>query len=74
MRRAATADYVNYELYSDSGRTDPWTSETPVTGTGIVSGGAASKDQTVTVYGRVPPQNTPTPGDYTDTVTATVTF
>ena len=74
MRRGATADYVNYELYSDSGRTDPWTSEQPVTGTGGVTGNAPNKDQTVTVYGRVPAQNTPTPGDYTDTVTATVTF
>jgi spore coat protein U-like protein len=49
-------------------------STTPVTGTGALASGAPAKDQTVTVYGRVPPQDTPGPGAYTDTVTATVTF
>ena len=30
--------------------------------------------QTVPIYGRVPGQRTPTPGDYTDKVTATIYF
>jgi outer membrane usher protein len=30
--------------------------------------------QPFTVYGRVPPQTTPTPGAYSDTVTVTVTY
>ena len=77
MKRGATSDYVNYDLYTDDGRTTAWTSAlstTPVTGTGALAGGAPDADQTVTVYGRVPPQDTPGPGAYTDTVTATVTF
>lgn len=30
--------------------------------------------QTFTVHGRVPPQNTPPPGNYSDTVVVTVTY
>ena len=77
MKNAATSDYVNYDLYTDSGRTTLWTSAlatTPVTGSGAVTGSTPNKDKTVDVFGRVPPQNTGTPGSYTDTVTATVTF
>ena len=78
MKSATTNDYVGYHLYTDAGRNTLWTSAlvvTPVTGSGSVTGGVPDADQTVDVYGRVPPQATPTPAaDYTDTVTATVTF
>jgi spore coat protein U-like protein len=78
MLSATTGDYVNYDLYTDAGRTTQWTSAlvvTSVTGSGSVTGGVPDADQTVDVFGRVPPQATPTPAaDYTDTVTATVTF
>lgn len=77
MRRGATSDYVNYDLYTDAAGGTAWTtatSTTTVTGTGAVSGTTPTQDNTVTVYGRVPPQNTATPGSYTDTVVATVTF
>ena len=43
-------------------------------GTTIVSGTGTGAMQTQTVYGLVPPQSTPSPGDYKDTVTATVVF
>lgn len=78
MLSALTGDYVDYELYTDAGRTTLWTSAlvvNSVTGTGAVAAGVPVADQTVDVYGRVPPQATPQPAaDYTDTVTATVTF
>lgn len=78
MLSATTGEYVDYELYTDAGRTTLWTSAlvvNPVTGTGAVAAGVPVADQTVDVFGRVPPQTTPTPAaDYTDTVTATVTF
>jgi len=59
-----------YSLYQDSGRTTAWgnTSGTGASGTGTGS------LQTLTVYGRVTAGQTPPPGSYTDTVTATVTF
>lgn len=76
MKHASLGDYVNYDLYTDSGRLTLWTtnSVTGTSGSGTVSGTTPSEDRTITVYGRVPPQSTPTPGSYSDTVTATFTF
>lgn len=69
MRLGATDYYVTYELYHDSARSQRWgtTIDTvPGTGTGA--------EQNLTVYGRVPvPQSVPH-GDYSDTVTVTVTY
>jgi spore coat protein U-like protein len=62
---------VSYALYSNNGRTTNWgntVSTDTVTATG--NGNA----QSYTVYGRVPPQTTPAPGTYTDTITVTVTY
>ncbi|HUJ29289.1 MAG TPA: spore coat U domain-containing protein [Myxococcales bacterium] len=65
----AAGDFLNYEIYNDSGRTTVWNA------TNTVAGTAASKAAlALTAYGRVPSaQDVPT-GSYTDTVTATVTF
>lgn len=62
---------VNYQLYRDSARTQIWgntvnTDTVSATGTGAV--------QSLTVYGRVPAQNTPAAGNYSDTVQVTVTY
>lgn len=64
-------DYVTYELYRDSNRTQRWgttigTDTQPGTGTGAA--------QSLTIYGRVPAPQTPRPGNYRDTVTVTVTY
>lgn len=68
QRRMGNAgQFVNYDLYTDAPGGTAWgigaTNPKPYTGTGLQT--------TVTVYGRVPPQPTPTAGAYTDTVTAT---
>ncbi|WP_192256484.1 Csu type fimbrial protein [Mesorhizobium silamurunense] len=64
------AETVTYGLYKDADRTQPWGdaagSTVPGTGSGIA--------QNLTVYGRVPPQATPSAGVYTDTVVVTVTY
>ncbi|MCK9469711.1 MAG: spore coat U domain-containing protein [Porticoccaceae bacterium] len=62
---------VGYQLYQEVGRATVWggpSSEFAVTsiGTGIA--------QPFTVYGRVPPQATPTAGNYTDTILVTITY
>ncbi len=62
---------VNYALYSDSGRTINWGN---TVGTDTVAGTGTGASQSYTVYGRVPPQTTPAPGTYTDTVNVTVTY
>jgi len=64
-------DVINYSLYSDTGRTTNW-GNTPGTDTVDDTGNGQAK--THTVFGRVPAQNTPRPGNYTDTVTVTVTY
>jgi spore coat protein U-like protein len=62
---------VGYALYSDSGRTTNWGN---TVGTDTKSGTGNGSGQALTVYGRVPPQSTPAPGAYSDTITVTVTY
>ncbi|MEJ0002850.1 MAG: spore coat U domain-containing protein [Pararobbsia sp.] len=63
---------VGYQLYLDSAHTAPWgdgsggTSMATFTGTGST--------QTIPVYGVVPAQKAPAPGNYSDTITATISF
>ncbi|WP_409528142.1 spore coat protein U domain-containing protein [Rhizobium sp.] len=40
----------------------------------MVTGTGTGSPQTLTVYGRVPAQNTPAPGTYSDTVVVTVSY
>ncbi|HXY58439.1 MAG TPA: spore coat U domain-containing protein [Methylocystis sp.] len=62
-------EYVSYNLYSNSTMTTAWGNGVTVSGTG---NGTA---QTLTVYGQIPAQNTPSPGtNYTDSVTITVSY
>src|ERR1044072_1645061 len=65
------ANTINYTLYSNSGRTRVW-GNTIGTDTVAATGNGAA--QNYTVYGRIPPQTTPAPGTYTDTITVTVTY
>lgn len=67
----AAGETVDYALFQDTGRSVNWgdtvgTDTLAATGTGAV--------QEHVVYGRVPAQDTPAPGTYTDTVTVTVTY
>ncbi|PLP99864.1 Csu type fimbrial protein [Cupriavidus pauculus] len=72
MTRTGGSQTVNYQLYSDSARTVPWGDGTR--GTSTVGGTGTGTANTISVYGRVPQQNTPQHGAYTDTVTATITY
>ena len=65
------ASTITYSLYSDSGRTTVWGN---TVGTNTVSGTGTGSNQALTVYGRVPPQTTPAPAAYTDTIVATATY
>jgi len=62
---------VGYQLYSNAGRTAVWGT---TIGTDTVAGNGNGTSQTLTVYGRVPPQTTPPAAVYTDTVNVTVTY
>lgn len=62
---------VNYALYSDAAHTTNW-GNTPSGDT--VAGTGTGAAQSFTVYGRVPPQGAPAPGNYSDTITVTVMY
>jgi spore coat protein U domain-containing protein, fimbrial subunit CupE1/2/3/6 len=62
---------VGYQLYRDTARTNVWGT---TIGTDTVSGSGNGTAQTLTVYGRVPPQTTPPAAVYNDTVNVTVTY
>jgi spore coat protein U-like protein len=62
---------VNYSLYSDSNHATVWGN---TVGTDTIQGTADGTQLTHTVYGRVPPQTTPAPAVYTDTITVTVSY
>ena len=69
-RMLSGANYLNYQLYSDTSRTVVWGNDTT---TDVAETGTGSAVNT-TVYGSVPAgQNVPA-GTYSDTVVATVSF
>lgn len=63
---------VNYQLYRDANRTLIWGDGTGGTVTYTANGTGNSAQ--IPVYGLVPVQATPVPGDYSDTITATISF
>jgi spore coat protein U-like protein len=65
------AGSVLYGLYRDSARGLPFGN---TIGTNTLSGTGTGLAQSVLVYGRIPPQATPSPGTYTDTIVVTLTF
>lgn len=66
-------NFINYELYTDSGRTTRWDD---IGGTTTQGDNGSDLDGIVIydVYGRVPSQSSQAAGAYTDTVTVTVSF
>jgi spore coat protein U-like protein len=61
---------VAYQLYSNGAHTSVWGN---TIGTDTMSGSGNGTSQTLTVYGRVPPQTTPPAATYNDTVNVIVT-
>jgi spore coat protein U-like protein len=68
---ASGTDYVNYALFTNTGRTTNWGT---TAGTDTVAKTGTGASDTVTVYGRVPAQAINSPGSYSDNVTITVTY
>lgn len=72
MQRQGGGGSVGYQLYTDATHSVPWGDGSA--GTSRVTNTGSGLSQIVTVYGRVPPQSTPAPGSYSDTITATIEF
>ncbi|MEI2415572.1 spore coat U domain-containing protein [Orrella sp. JC864] len=64
------SDLIPYGLYRDSARTQFWGN---VIGTDTLAGTGTGVTVQIPVYGRVPSTDYP-PGNYEDTVTATITY
>ena len=75
MKHSTASEYINYDLFTDAGLTDPWgdTIDTDTKGhsTRLTGNG---QSQLQRVYGRVPVQAVSQPGAYSDTITVTVTY
>ena len=73
---AAAGDFLNYDLYTDSGYANVWSSSNAATAPNVVTGnGAGGAGDSVTVFGAVPGGQYPTPSaGYTDTITITVNY
>lgn len=71
MKNASGPDTIAYQLFRDAGRTQNW-GTTP--GTDTFAGVGSGANQTVTVFGRVPPQAAVATGTYSDVITVTVNY
>ncbi|MDN4058445.1 spore coat U domain-containing protein [Massilia sp. YIM B02769] len=71
MRNPSTGEMV---LYAISGTPDGPVWGDGSLGTSMVTGTGTGAVQSVPIFGSVPKQTTPSPGDYKDTVTATIYF
>ena len=71
MKNTVSAATIDYQL---SGTLDGPLWGDGTAGTAMVTGTGTGNSVPVTIYGRVPAQTTPVPGDYKDTVTATIYF
>jgi spore coat protein U-like protein len=70
-RMTSGGNTIDYSLYRDAGRSQVWGT---TVGTNTVAATGNGAAQLHTVYGRVPPQTTPAPATYTDTITVTVSY
>ena len=62
---------LNDALYQDSGYSTNWGN---TVGTDTETGSGTGSAQSLNVYGQIAASQTPVPGSYTDTITATVTY
>jgi spore coat protein U-like protein len=72
MVRSGGGGVVNYQLYTNAGRSQAWGDGTG--GTTMPTGTGTGNAVVIQVFGRVPAQTTPAPGSYSDTITATISF
>ena len=70
-KMTSSAQTLNYSLYQDNARGTVWGQ---TTGTDTVAGTGNGSAQALTVYGRIPAGQLPTPGSYSDTITATISY
>jgi spore coat protein U-like protein len=71
LMKGSGTETIQYSLYSNAGHTTNWGNTVD---TDTVASTGTGSSQSFTVFGRIPPQTTPSPDTYTDTITVTVTY
>jgi spore coat protein U-like protein len=76
MKDAGSGDFLSYELYTDAGHTNPWSSNPAAVAPLVATGsGSGTGGNSVNVYGLVPAGQYPTPSaGYTDSVQIVVNY
>lgn len=76
LTSVATGQFVDYDLYTDAGRTNRWGMTAAGGSATDRDGTGTNADQTLTVYGRIAsaPTQSVGAGVYNDTITATIEF
>jgi len=78
MKLSGGSEFINYNLYTDSGRTRIWGDGSGNTFTMTKKVFRAKKNKRVpwiaTVYGRIPPGQDVSPGSYSETLTVTIVW
>jgi spore coat protein U-like protein len=72
--RSSAGNYITYDLYLNSARTQRWGNTLGTDTTNFAAGMGESTPVSQSVYGRVPAQASVPSGTYTDTVTVTLTY
>lgn len=68
-------NFMNYNVYSDSGRTAAFPTSLGTLGSGNTGGSGTGSSQTLTLYGQIPAGTVlPPPGSYSDSVTLTLNW
>ena len=70
-RMANATSTLKYQMYRDVARVQVWGDDP---GTDTEGGAGTGNEQVLKIYGRVPVQAPPAPGNYISTVTATITY
>lgn len=72
QKRGTPGVAIQYQLYLDAAHAAVWGDGTA--GTSVATGMGTGSAQVLQVYGVVPAQTAAAPGDYSDTITATISF
>lgn len=72
-RKMSGPDKLSYDLFTDSGRTTIW-GDGVTSGTAAITGTGTGSAQNNTIYGRIRNGSTAKAGDYSDTITVTLTY
>jgi spore coat protein U-like protein len=73
MRSVSLPDRLNYNLFTNAGRSTVWGDGAPGTSTVFLKNVKKNRPEVTTIYGRVPPGQNVSVGGYTDALTVTIT-